>query len=101
MNLSATIPPEFLQRSDESSSEFFSSSSMVQNHYSSEMIDRLLQNKALPEKGKLLQAVIEAGPLLETLLVAGYLPKWQNPPPLLSITPQNPDSAPSNKRMKF
>ncbi|KAI5062053.1 hypothetical protein GOP47_0022592 [Adiantum capillus-veneris] len=36
---------------------------------------------ALPEKGKLLEAVIEAGPLLETLLLAGPLPKWERPPP--------------------
>ncbi|CAA7389603.1 unnamed protein product [Spirodela intermedia] len=48
----------------------------------SETIDHLLPKKALPEKGKLLQAVIEAGPLLQTLLVAGSLPQWRNPPPL-------------------
>nr|POE73561.1 hypothetical protein CFP56_47801 [Quercus suber] len=38
--------------------------------------------KALPQKGKLLQAVMEAGPLLQTLIVAGPLPRWRNPPPL-------------------
>ncbi|KAL6128446.1 hypothetical protein ACLB2K_071801 [Fragaria x ananassa] len=38
---------------------------------------------ALPEKGKLLQAVIYAGPLLQTLLLAGPLPQWQHPPPQL------------------
>ncbi|KAI9124624.1 hypothetical protein K1719_004546 [Acacia pycnantha] len=42
------------------------------------------KKKGLPEKGKLLKAVIEAGPLLQTLLMAGGpLPQWQHPPPLL------------------
>ncbi|XP_028796025.1 uncharacterized protein LOC114751535 [Neltuma alba] len=42
------------------------------------------RKKALPEKGKLLKAVIAAGPLLQTLLMAGGpLPQWQHPPPLL------------------
>ncbi|KAK8489729.1 hypothetical protein V6N13_094413 [Hibiscus sabdariffa] len=45
------------------------------------VIDDLAKGKALPEKGKLLQAVMEAGPLLSTLLVAGPLPQWRNPPP--------------------
>lgn len=35
----------------------------------------------LPEKGQLLQAVRNAGPLLETLLLAGPLPQWRHPPP--------------------
>ncbi|CAK9313402.1 unnamed protein product [Citrullus colocynthis] len=39
--------------------------------------------KPLPQKGKLLQAVIEAGPLLQNLLLAGPLPHWQHPPPLV------------------
>ncbi|KAK9683869.1 hypothetical protein RND81_10G170700 [Saponaria officinalis] len=37
----------------------------------------------LPEKGKLLKAVMGAGPLLQTLLLAGPLPQWQHPPPQL------------------
>ncbi|GER39696.1 hypothetical protein STAS_16326 [Striga asiatica] len=38
--------------------------------------------KALPEKGRLLQAVMRAGPLLQTLLIAGGpLPEWRHPPP--------------------
>ncbi|PKA61878.1 hypothetical protein AXF42_Ash008710 [Apostasia shenzhenica] len=41
-----------------------------------------LTKKPLPEKGQLLEAVIGAGPLLETLFVAGSLPQWKNPPPL-------------------
>ncbi|PIN09610.1 hypothetical protein CDL12_17818 [Handroanthus impetiginosus] len=40
-------------------------------------------NRALPEKGKLLQAVMKAGPLLQTLLLAGPLPQWRHPPPPL------------------
>lgn len=51
----------------------------------------------LPEKGKLLKAVIEAGPLLQTLLLAGGpLPQWQHPPPLLhfiDIPPPFPSSS--------
>ncbi|CAN1171784.1 hypothetical protein LINPERHAP2_LOCUS29772 [Linum perenne] len=37
----------------------------------------------LPEKGKLLEAVMKAGPLLKTLLLAGPLPQWNHPPPPL------------------
>ncbi|KAG6629263.1 uncharacterized protein LOC122293416 isoform X2 [Carya illinoinensis] len=48
----------------------------------SDVIDNLVKGKALPTKGKLLQAVMEAGPLLQTLIVAGPLPRWRNPPPL-------------------
>ena len=48
----------------------------------SAVIDNLAKGKALPQKGKLLQAVMEAGPLLQTLIVAGPLPRWRNPPPL-------------------
>lgn len=38
-------------------------------------------NKPLPEKGKLLEAVMKAGPLLQNLLLAGPLPQWRHPPP--------------------
>lgn len=41
--------------------------------------DSIAKGRALPRKGKFLQAVLEAGPLLETLLVAGPLPSLQNP----------------------
>ncbi|KAL2507485.1 hypothetical protein Fot_31132 [Forsythia ovata] len=41
----------------------------------------IMPDKALPIKGKLLQAVMEAGPLLQTLLLAGPLPQWRHPPP--------------------
>ncbi|KAH7294238.1 hypothetical protein KP509_28G062200 [Ceratopteris richardii] len=45
----------------------------------------LSREVALPEKGKLLQAVMQAGPLLQNLLIAGPLPQWRYPPPQLSI----------------
>lgn len=46
------------------------------------VMDWLAMNRPLPQKGKLLQAVLEAGPTLQTLLLAGPLPQWRNPPPL-------------------
>ncbi|XP_071690750.1 uncharacterized protein [Rutidosis leptorrhynchoides] len=46
------------------------------------MMEGMIKGKTLPQKGNLLRAVIEAGPLLHNLLVAGPLPRWRNPPPL-------------------
>ncbi|XP_044506610.1 uncharacterized protein LOC123226167 isoform X2 [Mangifera indica] len=46
------------------------------------VLDSLVKGKTLPPKGRLLQSVMEAGPLLKTLLIAGPLPQWRNPPPL-------------------
>lgn len=43
--------------------------------------------KNLPERGKLLPAVMKAGPLLKTLLMAGPLPKWIHPPNSLENAP--------------
>ncbi|MQL71331.1 hypothetical protein Taro_003605 [Colocasia esculenta] len=37
----------------------------------------------LPEKGRLLEAVMKAGPLLQNLMLAGPLPQWRHPPPPL------------------
>ncbi|KAG6500095.1 hypothetical protein ZIOFF_039909 [Zingiber officinale] len=37
--------------------------------------------RGLPEKGRLVEAVIEAGPLLQMLLLTGSLPQWRHPPP--------------------
>ncbi|KAE8678927.1 TOX high mobility group box family member 4-A [Hibiscus syriacus] len=45
------------------------------------IIDDIAKGRSLPQKRKLLQAVMEAGPLLQTLIVAGPLPRWRNPPP--------------------
>ncbi|KAL4605200.1 hypothetical protein ACB092_09G011700, partial [Castanea dentata] len=54
------------------------------------MIDSLVRGKPLPQKGKLLQTVLEAGPLLQTILLPP-LPQWRNPPPLPDLqVPSNP-----------
>lgn len=44
-------------------------------------LEEMAMKKGLPEKGKLVEAVVAAGPLLHTLLLAGPLPKWRHPPP--------------------
>ncbi|KAI3682429.1 hypothetical protein L1987_82405 [Smallanthus sonchifolius] len=44
------------------------------------VMEGMIKGKTLPKKGNLLKAVVEAGPLLQTLLLAGPLPKWRNPP---------------------
>ncbi|XP_068669444.1 uncharacterized protein [Aristolochia californica] len=49
------------------------------------IIDQLAMKKKLPERGKFLDAVSNAGPLLKNLLVAGPLPQWRNPPPQQSF----------------
>ncbi|KHN32097.1 uncharacterized protein LOC114379077 isoform X1 [Glycine soja] len=49
------------------------------------VIDCLAKDRGFPQKGKFVQAVMDAGPLLKTLLLAGPLPKWRNPPPLQNI----------------
>lgn len=59
-----------------------SSSSMGKIDPATAVIDNLVKGKVLPQKGKLMEAVMESGPLLKTLLVAGPLPRWRNPPPL-------------------
>ncbi|KAK8961829.1 hypothetical protein KSP40_PGU017479 [Platanthera guangdongensis] len=47
------------------------------------MVFDRLGKKPLPLKGRLLEAVVDAGPILETLFVAGSLPRWRNPPPAM------------------
>ncbi|XP_074559705.1 uncharacterized protein LOC141815649 [Curcuma longa] len=37
--------------------------------------------RGLPEKGRLVEAVLGAGPLLQMLLLTGSLPQWRHPPP--------------------
>ena len=46
----------------------------------SQLMDKLVWGKTLPQKGRLLRSVTEAGPLLSTLLIAPT-PQWKNPPP--------------------
>ncbi|KAK9157901.1 hypothetical protein Scep_004475 [Stephania cephalantha] len=62
-----------------------SSSGLNQTDQASAAIDNLLSGKPLPQQGKLLQAVMEAGTLLQTLLVSGPLPRWRNPPPVQTL----------------
>lgn len=48
-------------------------------------LDQFVPTKPLPENGRFLQAVMDAGPLLKSLLMAESLldlPRWRNPPPL-------------------
>ncbi|KAK1297847.1 hypothetical protein QJS10_CPB14g01464 [Acorus calamus] len=56
----------------------------------SDHLDHLMNSRPLPEVGKLMQAVADAGPVLKTLLVSGPLPRWWNPPPLPVQTVQMP-----------
>ncbi|KAL8166584.1 hypothetical protein V2J09_008083 [Rumex salicifolius] len=58
--------------------------------------ETLGKQRALPEKGKLLQAVMEAGPTLQTLLLAGPLPQWQHPPPQLDTIEIPPVTIPTS-----
>ncbi|KAK2976571.1 hypothetical protein RJ640_024192 [Escallonia rubra] len=51
---------------------------------SGDVVDVLVKGRSLPRKGRLLKAVIEAGPLLRTLMVLGHVPRWRNPPSLPS-----------------
>ncbi|XP_010557293.1 PREDICTED: uncharacterized protein LOC104826341 [Tarenaya hassleriana] len=46
------------------------------------LIDEMVKGEVLPVKGRLLKTVTESGPLLQTLLLAGALPQWRNPPPM-------------------
>uniref|UniRef100_A0A0D9W210 Uncharacterized protein n=1 Tax=Leersia perrieri TaxID=77586 RepID=A0A0D9W210_9ORYZ len=54
--------------------------------------------RRLPEKGRLVEAVVSAGPLLQTLLLAGPLPRWRHPPPPApaDIPPFNPGTIKSD-----
>uniref|UniRef100_R7VYM3 Uncharacterized protein n=1 Tax=Aegilops tauschii TaxID=37682 RepID=R7VYM3_AEGTA len=61
------------------------------------VLEQLAAKRPLPQRGQLLQAVMEAGPLLENLLVAGPVPQWRNPPPVQPI-PSPVISAPSGSR---
>ncbi|KAK8515750.1 hypothetical protein V6N13_139279 [Hibiscus sabdariffa] len=46
------------------------------------VINDIAKWRTLPQQGKLVHAVMEAGPLLQTLILSGPLPRWRNPPPL-------------------
>ncbi|CAK7325102.1 unnamed protein product [Dovyalis caffra] len=64
----------------------------VENDRAIAVIDYLAQGKVLPQNGKLSQAVMDAGPLLQSLLITGPLPRWRNPPPHQRPTNILPDS---------
>uniref|UniRef100_A0ACD5W705 Uncharacterized protein n=1 Tax=Avena sativa TaxID=4498 RepID=A0ACD5W705_AVESA len=49
------------------------------------VLDMLAGKRPLPPRGRFLQSVMEAGPLLQNLLVAGPLPRWRNPPPMHAL----------------
>ncbi|KAM5557544.1 hypothetical protein ABKV19_024762 [Rosa sericea] len=69
----------------------------AQTDIASEIVNDFAKGKTLPQKGKLMQAVKEAGPLLRTLLIAGPpLPQWRNPPPPLQQPFKIPPVAPIN-----
>ncbi|XP_073150870.1 uncharacterized protein [Henckelia pumila] len=44
--------------------------------------NNLSRGKSLPQQGKFLLAVLESGPLLQTLILSAPLPRWRNPPQL-------------------
>ncbi|KAI3734694.1 hypothetical protein L6452_14169 [Arctium lappa] len=66
-------------------------------------IDNMVLTKRLPKNGKFLQAMKEAGPLLQTILLAGPIPQWRNPPPQLNSIDislafaTNPQNVPPSK----
>ncbi|ONK67781.1 uncharacterized protein A4U43_C05F3710 [Asparagus officinalis] len=41
--------------------------------------NQIVSERALPEKGKLLDAVMRVGPMLQSFMIAGPLPQWKNP----------------------
>ncbi|KAL8525603.1 hypothetical protein ACS0TY_015012 [Phlomoides rotata] len=77
---------KFINRTDSSSNSLSETynygSPPVDSDEGSLIIESLVKGRVLPQKGTFLKAVIEAGPLLQTLLVAGPLPRWRNPPQL-------------------
>ncbi|XP_057509662.1 uncharacterized protein LOC130792201 [Actinidia eriantha] len=57
--------------------------SIVSSAQELEISAAVVTDKPLPEKGKLLEAVMGAGPLLQTILVTGQMLRWRHPPPPL------------------
>ncbi|GFS36982.1 enabled-like protein [Actinidia rufa] len=58
--------------------------SIVSSAQELEISAAVVADKPLPEKGKLLEAVMGAGPLLQIILVTGQMPRWRHPPPPLA-----------------
>nr|GEV64027.1 RING-H2 finger protein ATL1-like [Tanacetum cinerariifolium] len=59
------------------SNGFQAMSSIPKLDYPTLMMESMIKGKVLTQKGNLLQAVMEAGPLLQTLLATYPLPRWQ------------------------
>jgi len=85
--IEAVSSPEFSNVGVDSHNKYFFNQTLVLDEFdvASRLIDSLANGKVLPQKGKLLDAVINAGPLLQNLVLSGPLPTWKNPPPLSSI----------------
>ncbi|CAL0329124.1 unnamed protein product [Lupinus luteus] len=85
--------PEFSNITNNNLSYSYLSQNLVQGFNNSSachdaenaIIDSISKVRPLPQKGKLVQAVIDAGPLLQNVLLAGPIPTWTNPPPLQHI----------------
>ncbi|GJT78191.1 DNA polymerase V [Tanacetum coccineum] len=58
------------------------SSNMSKVDEATMVMEHMIKGKTLPQKGNLTQAILEAGPLLQTIMVGGPLPRWRNPPPI-------------------
>ncbi|CAM0908354.1 unnamed protein product [Alopecurus aequalis] len=92
-----TTQPQFQSIPDPSAPALHTAGAMDEHHVtvvsSTEEEEAELEMR-LPEKGRLVEAVVSAGPLLQTLLLAGPLPRWRHPPPPapadLVIPPFNP-----------
>ncbi|XP_058742027.1 uncharacterized protein LOC131614464 [Vicia villosa] len=95
-----------LQNENEHSAPNASSSDCEENSSTTlptqfQAVLELAEKKPLPKKGKFLKAVVEAGPLLQTLLLAGPLPQWQHPPPQLNSIEIPPVSISSPKDLSL
>nr|GEW27868.1 hypothetical protein [Tanacetum cinerariifolium] len=56
-------------------------SNMPKVYEATMVMEHMIKGKTLPQKGKLVQAILEAGPLLQTVMDEGSLPRWRNPLP--------------------
>ena len=81
-NFTVMKKPDHEERAEKMKENIRSSRDIMVDTASS-VIDNLVLGKQLPEKGRLLRSVTEAGPLLQTLLIAPA-PRWKNPPPCTS-----------------
>lgn len=85
--IEAVSSPEFSNVGVDSHNNCFFKQTLVHDEVdvASRVIDSIARGKVLPQKGKFLETVMNAGPLLQNLVLSGPLPTWKNPPPLSSI----------------